>query len=390
VITLEKGDTVWANADATGIPWTEGLLREDLRVGAVIGPEVLSFGDLEWLAACPSGRIVAYDSHRVRVSSFSKEGVFEGFVGRSGGGPGEYKGVHGLACSQDDNLFVATNTNSINVYGGDGAYLYGWVVPARVSAEHPIQANNDWTVTVKVVLRPARATGEPAGFGFIVFSSLGEVLDHVPEVETPWDLEASPGLPELASRKTVEWSPEGYSIAGVSNRLAFQLQYPDGRMIRFERRVSPAEFLREEWEEWEAMNRFLRARSGRPERYPPPEQVKPVFKEVLPSRTGEIWVLRNTESTTRIPSRSSSPSGVPNMSHWEQPLLFDLFNSSGQFLGNVSGPTGFEPRAASGDTLWGFMAGDFGEEYIVRLVAIEDTGRDGAAKSRSLGGRGPV
>ena len=39
----------------------------------------------------------------------------------------------------------------------------------------------------------------------------------------------------------------------------------------------------------------------------------------------------------------------------------------GTYLGAVEGPPGIEVRAVTGDAIWGFVNGTYGEQYVVRL-----------------------
>jgi hypothetical protein len=51
---------------------------------------------------------------------------------------------------------------------------------------------------------------------------------------------------------------------------------------------------------------------------------------------------------------------------WREPPTFDVFDSSGCFLGTVLTPRNTRILHRSGMTLWGVARGEFDEEYVVR------------------------
>lgn len=92
---------------------------------------------------------------------------------------------------------------------------------------------------------------------------------------------------------------------------------------------------------------------------PLPDSLAP-YGRIFVGALGRIWVQRARPS----PVSQFDLYGVPGSA-------FDVFDSDGQYLGEVRAPPGARLQAAAGDTVWAFEIGDLDETWV---VAYELTG----------------
>jgi hypothetical protein len=87
---------------------------------------------------------------------------------------------------------------------------------------------------------------------------------------------------------------------------------------------------------------------------------KPAFRGLFTGAEGRIWVLR------------SQPGRKDAEGEWIEPVLFDVFEPDGRYLGEARGPEGMrtwpEPLFR-GDTAWAAVEAADGVMQVKRLVA---------------------
>lgn len=86
----------------------------------------------------------------------------------------------------------------------------------------------------------------------------------------------------------------------------------------------------------------------------PPEWLAAVGRLFIGAR-GRVWVQRERRDPLE---RGSAIWGVAGGT-------YDVFDSSGRFLGTVRAPTQARLQAVKGDTVWGFEFGEYDEPWIV-------------------------
>ena len=370
--TEQRGDTLFVFANGPPTLPTR-VARVDLRVGALDGDPNLSFGRLEYLTVLPSGGFAMWDDHFMRVSRFDATGQFLGEYGRRGQGPGEFRYVFGLGGSPDGCVYLYASDGRVLRFGEDGDYTDEWRLDFRLSAGDPFVPLADSLLVLKILEQSGSLT-TPSIFGFVTVDARGEDIDSTGPIPYPWSEEITRGYPGLASMPFLAWSPAGFYAAGVTGRFAVEVHPREGGVVRIERRVDPVPFLKDEWQEWEEHNEFMRRRSGDPPRYPTTPEHKPPIRGVFLPPNGEIWIQRSTLSVGPDPGHLKSVAGLQTSPEWLEPLLFEVFEPNGTYLGAVEGPVGVDVRAVSENAIWGYVNGTYGEQYVVRLK-IDMSGR---------------
>ncbi|MGD8699436.1 MAG: hypothetical protein PVJ43_09110 [Gemmatimonadales bacterium] len=107
--------------------WPEGpdwKFTQDLRIGAIDGPQEYQFGNLTGLQVLSDGQIVVVDAMAYNVRFFTSEGDHIRTVLRKGQGPGELSNPGGLYLGPGDTLIVGDGSAArMHVLAPDGTYL---------------------------------------------------------------------------------------------------------------------------------------------------------------------------------------------------------------------------------------------------------------------------
>ncbi len=345
------------------------IFVEELRFGAGSGPEEFMFGEVRQMAIGPAGEVVVYDVSSNRVHRFDRDGRYTGPIGATGQGPGEFEILWGLDVDHDGRILLAMTTDEVVVFGPEGRFVDQWRVPGRLLSRPPLTVNHDGSVTLGMLLVTG-ATPTRQEVAFVRLDEDATPVDTLRPSPTPWEGDIGPGPPATAFRRIQRWSPHGFSVLAVTSQVALQMEWPGGRIVRAERETDPVPYLRAERLEWESYLEFLRGRSGQPERFPDPPDRKPPVRDIVASRSGEVWVQRATPASGPQPGRSETVAGFPAPPLWVEPTLFDVFDPEGRYLGSVHGEPGITVHAIRGDTAWAVTRGPLGVEHVTRLVAV--------------------
>ncbi|MHC5034681.1 MAG: hypothetical protein ACYTFZ_06565, partial [Planctomycetota bacterium] len=166
-------------------------------------------------------------------------------------------------------------------------------------------------------------------------------------------------------------SPLGFMVVGVNDDYSFDVRRPDGPTVRIERAYEAVSFTPEERAEWEAIFDWFEGAGYPVEIGSIPDRKLP-YASFLPDELGRIWVrlhvLARKDETVEPPSEESNE---PPPISWREPYVYDVFEPDGTYLGEVRFPWLTTPLVVRGDTAWGVQRGEFGEQYIVRLVIKE-------------------
>lgn len=377
------GDTVVVRT-LEGSAWgDEPALVEELRIGALDGPPEITFGGIASLAVDPAGRIHVVDAQAKTVRVFAPNGAYLRSIGREGQGPGELRRPHGIAFLPDGRLLVRDFDNArINVYTEAGEFLDSWPIPGGFSPSHPLQIDTaGHTYTLVIV---DRLESMDWRLGLLHFDASGTIVDtlRVPdwEYDPPYltAIRRADGRQVGFSRYTVPFtgtetwafSPLGYFVGGVSTRYAIDLYSRDQPVLRIERTVRPVAVLPEERADRERVVTAAQRRAEPGWRWngPPIPELKPPFRSVRVDDDGRIWVdlyqrgrLRN--DAAEIPDVEEDGSA---RSRWTQPLVYDIYEPDGRFLGTVRLPDRFDLHVARGDLVWGVIRDEYEVEYVVR------------------------
>jgi hypothetical protein len=94
-----------------------------------------------------------------------------------------------------------------------------------------------------------------------------------------------------------------------------------------------------------------------------------VFGQIQVGADGRVWVRTSQPSERLPPDPDARPDaqGRPPLDRWVQPMVYDVFESDGTFLGTVHFPDRFQPVVFRGDTVWGLLRDDLDVQYVTRM-----------------------
>lgn len=382
------GDTIIVRTTAGSTWGAPRRLVPELRIGEVSGADEYLFGQLSALALDSAGRIYAFDSQLPALRVYDTDGRFLRTIGGEGAGPGEYRqpDPNGLAVLPDGRILLHDPGNArVNVYSPDGESLESWPMRGSAWTDYPL-----FTDTAGHVFAYVWNRGPGGGNGLLKLSPEGEPLDTLAlpkwDYQAPtisarsggssqtWSVPFSPG-----SRWT--WSPRGYFIGGLSTRYAIDIFRPDSAVLRIERLTEPVAITAGEKAAQEHRARTAMQRMDPSWRWngPPIVGTKPPFRGIHTDRDGRIWVRLHApgrEVATGTDAGDAPPGQPSAPPEWTEPILFDVFDPDGRYLGQVEAPEDFRtsPLPVLGtERVWAVAEDELGVQSIVRY-RIQDAG----------------
>ena len=386
------GDTIVVHT-LTGSVWRDTAhLEPEVSIGDLEGEDAYLFGEVRALAVRDNGEILVLDRQVPALRRYTPDGRYLGDIGREGGGPGEYKQVGALALMPDGRILVRDRGNGrIDVWGPDLEPLPSWRLPAggTFGTSRPLYvdtAGNSHTLVLLEVGRPP----EEWTYGLARYTPEGEHRDTL--VAPTWDYrepvvtarrEGSSSSRNVPFSPAISWSfsPFGYFVGGLSTEYRVDLFRPEG-VLRIERTWDPVPTLAEERQE-----RRRRITEGLERQYgswrwngPEIPQTKPPFRDLMVDHDGRVWVL---VSRPAAPFRSEAEareeeerSDRPQL-RYREPIVYDVFDHDGRFLGPVVTPEGFQDSpepVIRGDTLWGVVRGELDVARVMRFRIVHPAG----------------
>jgi hypothetical protein len=372
-----------ARPNDSGVWGANVRLVEEVRIGALEGADEYLFGRIVGVASGHNGAIYVADGEVPIIRMYDARGKFIRNLGRSGGGPGEYRAIGGIRTLRDGHLALWDNRSQrITVYNPNGEYVRSHPVPSGLFAADVFEVDHAGHFYVRTMVRFDHDRGGDLPQGWIRVSPAGTVLDTIPIPDDPnkaqsFVLSTPSGYDRPFPRETVSTiSRMGYLISGRNDAYKFQLHPNRKPGLTIERAYTPIRVAQDERAEWEAWAAFFQRRATnppgrgpavvgpRPAAYSIP-QTKPPFSELRTDADGRIWVRRYVEAQRRpaTPRRA----GNESPQHlWREPPTFDVFEPAGRFLGTVTLPWSSFFYDASDRFVWAGLRGDLDEAYVVR------------------------
>jgi hypothetical protein len=376
--TVMTADTVTVST-VSGSEWGEARLIEELRIGGVEGEPHERFGQVGGLAVTTDGHVLVYDAHETALRRYDGSGQFQGTIGRSGSGPGEYQNVAGLGVLEDGRIVVNDFGNGrFNVYASDGGLDGTWSVRPAIAARRPLHPHPEGGV----FLHDVDVSTSPPAQVLVRLDRDGERLDAS---AIPYTDYRSPSLQAQAGQMSIStalpfsassgWSvtSDGHLVAWLGERYAVDVHRNDGTVLRIARDIDPVPVTADEQAAEEARVRAFFERSVDGWRWdgPPIPDRKPPISWVHTGRDGTIWVRIATPGTP-LPDEDRTT----GMRSWvDEPIVFDVFESEGRLLGQVQAPSGMrlEPHPIfDRDEVWAVVVDDLGVESVARLRVHRD------------------
>lgn len=365
----ELGDTVVVRTVAGSVWGDTMVLVPELAIGEMEGEASYVFGQIRAVDVDPEGRILVLDGQAREIRVFSPEGSFLHGIGRVGEGPGEFRNPNHLRATSDGRVVVRDQAGGrYHIFTGSGEYLGGgWPDRPVLLGGLPFFLDDQDRVLDPQVPDPARWRLALVRYG-LDGSALDTLAVPDPGFEPPvLEVRQEGGV----ARYTIPLTPSevwtvdsrGRVLHGVSERYRFDRYDTDGSVLRIEREVDPvpvapaeAERLREE------TSRRMRSMAAGSWRWDGPDipSTRPAFSRLLAGADGSIWVFRHTPATEE-PNPAWDPDepdrGFPT--RWRTPVVVDVFDEDGRFLGPVRVPDDVQlfagpfvpPRATTSEVL---------------------------------------
>lgn len=384
------GDTILVRTVA-GSLWESGArLEPEMRIGAFEGEDVYMLGDVAGLAVAPDGAIYVYDRQVPALRKYDPDGTFVATFGREGGGPGEYRNSDGgLAVLPDGRVLLRDPGNArITVFSPAGEALDSWPLRGGYFTSRPLYVDTAGRAYTQIwgsdeegerysALQPFSPEGVPGD----------SIL--VPE----WEFEAASvsfsgerismmnSVP-FSPRSHWTFSPRGYFVGGLSTGYSIDVFRPDGGVLRIQRVVEPVPVAAAE-KEAERLGIIRGFQQMAPDwqwNGPPIPDVKPPFQDIAVGRDGRIWVRLHRPGYL---AEEADPDDPSSADEWAEPVVWDLFEPDGTYLGQVAAPQGFEthPEPVFGsDRVWAITTDELDVQYLTRFRiargALEGTGSE--------------
>lgn len=367
------GDTVVVHTVAGSVWGGPARLVEELRIGRREGEEHEMFGRIGALEVTRGGDLLVYDAQVPALRRFGPDGAFRGTIGRGGSGPGEYRNVAGIAVLADGRIVLNDFGNGrFNVHADDGRLLDTWPLRPAIAEWRPLHVHPDGIFLHDLRLGEGGARQE-------VLVRLG--LDGAPRdtLVLPHGGYRPPGLEVRSSDVSMgsdlpfaplrSWTvtPAGHVVALLGTRYAVDVHRPDGSVLRISRAVPPVPVTDDERaaEEERITAFFRRAVPGWRWDGPPIPDTRPPVSWVHADRQGRLWV-RVARPGTPLPAAERADGA---RSHVREPIVFDVYDGDGRYLGPVHAPDRLRLRpypVIDGDRVWGVITDEAGVEYVAR------------------------
>jgi hypothetical protein len=392
------GDTLVVRT-LSGSAWGEPAeLVPEVTIGVLEGEEHLMLGSVRSLAVGEDGTIFVMDGQIPAVRVFDADGAYRTTLGRNGGGPGEFGGPDGgMAMLSDGRLVVRDPGNArLQLFGPDLEPAGTWpVIPGGLNTGTPMFVGPGDTILTPV-LANAGAEVRDWRMGLQRVSPDGTIVDTLLVPRSDYDeprIEARAGDAEnrSVSVNSVPFSPTeswtyhrgGFFLHGVSTSYRVSLLRP-GSPLRIERVTAPVAVAGGEKAEAEAQ--ATRNMRGTDPNWrwngPAIPDAKPPFQGIWVGRDGRVWVRVASAGVERDDPDydPTDPDSVED--RWSEPVVFDVYEADGTYLGPVSAPEGFwvyPTPVFDGDRVWAVMRDELDVQRVVRFRVQRPSEAPGAA-----------
>jgi 6-bladed beta-propeller protein len=365
------GDTTIVRTAGAGNWGESATLVEELSIGVLDGSDEYQFGFVSAIAVDGEGGIYVFDGQVPALRYYDSSGMYVRTLGGKGEGPGEYQDAAlGMAVRRGDGRLVMRDPRNMrmNVYNPDGSSSDSWRVESGLftSAATALDASDHMYLKI-LTGRPE--PNKPWPVALLHMDDAGGIIDTIiPPVLPNEPEEVSSGVFGVA--KVWALSASGGFVVGVNDAYVIDHYRTDGTVLRMTRDIQPVAVLPEEKAEREDRNAWMRRTDpSRLDEIPPVPDVKPMYRSILAGEGGRLWVRRYVEAEKGEVVQGSARPGMeaPPPTSWREPVVYDVFEVDGSFLGAVRVPPRTSISVIRGDRVWGVRRGEFNESYVVGL-----------------------
>jgi hypothetical protein len=391
--SAQRADTIVRTASR---PVHSGVatLQREISIGVADGDDHYILGAISDLAVDASGNIYIWDRSVPAIRMYDAKGKYVRTIGRSGSGPGEYRAGAGIAIARNGNLLMWDPGNArINVYSPAGEHVAAWPTKSgnsgSASGQGLFVVDTAGAAYIRTILFNRQSGSGSTSTAWIRFRPDGTLRDTVLRPVDPNEKTVTaeargqfgnryvPFTPHLM----FELSPLGYFVSGVNDRIALDLHQPGTSIVSIRRNVVPQPVSARERDSARAeitaeMRKIVPNWSWNGADIP---RVKPVYSSLTVSGDGRLWVQLAEGPGAKEDSAAlgrgqmmfaEGRGGRAPVAKWACPstgwLLFDVYDPSGQYLGQVRVPPRVDPLVMRGDLVWATTCNDDGVPSVVR------------------------
>ena len=392
-LAAQRADTVVRRATAPVHAGVASLQRE-ISIGIADGDEHYILGAINDIAVGANGAIYVWDRSVPAIRMYDAAGKYVRTIGAKGRGPGEYQSGSAIAIGRNGNLLQWDPGNArINNYSMSGDVLDSW--PTRGGSGTAIgrrlmTVDTAGNAYVQVTIFNRSAPEPRPRRGWLHFGSDGSLRDTLfpPAAPPELKLEAMPSPGSIVSAPVpfapVQYtaiSPHGYFVTALSNRIAIDLHENDRPLasIRRETQLQPVSAAERDSARSHVIENMRKSLPTWSWNGPEIPRVKPAHRGVEVGLDGTLWVRmaegprRNDGTPPPTVSMGGGTGGGPGRgmgATWSCPangwLLFDLYEPSGRYLGQVRVPERVDPLIMRGDQVWAATCSEDDVPMVVR------------------------
>lgn len=359
----------------------------ELQVGALDGAEELTFGFVGDVMGLADGGLLVHDNEADLIRMYDSTGAYLRTIGGKGGGPGEYTQVNGIARHASGDLYVwDAGGGRVNRYRADGSYVTTWRSPfTGWFTQNQLFADDAGRILMWLPIIADPSNPMERRDSYVRLDTAGTTLDTL--LIPLWPDDAEPlqaASPDGRSRTmtTRPWAansaaavhPAGGIVAGLGQQYVLYRLLTGGKPLRIEREYTPVPVSETERSERQAqIERSMRRLdpnwnwTGAPI-----PSTKPAYERFLVGEDGRIWVRVFTAAepipVEELPTPRPNPNGPPPIVlTTREPVVFDVFEADGRFLGRVKLPPRSRVLRTRGNAAWGTVRDADDVDYAARF-----------------------
>lgn len=351
------GDTIVVSTLAGSVWGDTAELVPEVTIGVFDGAEEYIFGDLVSVAMATDGTIYAMDRQVPALRVYNTDGSYRTTFGRGGEGPGEYKQPDGgLNVLSDGRVVLRDPGNArFQVFSPEGEALDTWRFRGGFFTSRRMIVDAQDRSTALILLDPEASVSDWV-LGLVQVNPDGTAGDTLTIPDLPWEeptIEATRDDGEgntsmsvnpvpFGPKENAVLSPLGYFIHGIATDYTLTYLRTDQPPLRIKKVYRPVSVGSGEKSEEEAgaiRNMRHTDPNWRWNGEPIPD-VKPPYDQFYAGDDGTVWV-RVHQPARRVEDLSydpTDPDAIPD--EWREPVLYDVFDENGAYLGAVRGPDG--------------------------------------------------
>jgi len=381
------GDTVTVRTTGGSLWGYPATLVEQASIGTIEGDDAYMFGNVGAIAVTQEGDVLVLDTQVPVIRKYDANGTHLTDIGRSGGGPGEFKSPEAMNLLPDGRIVVRDPGNArITVLDPDGTWNADWRLPYGGSWGTSERLYVDTAGNTYIyILMDIQADITNWRYGLGRFTPEGVLADTI--AYPTWDYEEQAVVARnehSSSSRRVPFTPEvlatfsplGYMVGGVATDYRIDLLRTDAPIVRIERSWEPIPVTAAEKDERVHLieSNLRRQYPGWRWNGPDIPDTKPPFTGIMVDEDGHVWVQL---SQPAVEFRSETEAleeerrtGRPQL-RLREPVVFDVFEPDGRYLGTVRMPNGFRtgPQPViRGDMMWAVVVDDLDVPRVVRFA----------------------